>query len=58
MYNFISDAEQDAFSSSKSTNPDPLRYVRSWIVKKLIAFAGLDPVVSQSGRFENKYGVL
>jgi transposase len=25
-------------------------------VKKLIAFAGLDPVVSKSGRFENKSG--
>lgn len=25
-------------------------------VKKLIAFAGLDPVISQSGRFENKTG--
>ncbi len=25
-------------------------------VKKLVAFAGLDPVVSQSGRFENKSG--
>jgi len=27
-------------------------------VKKLIAFAGLDPVVSQSGRFENKTGPI
>ena len=27
-------------------------------VKKLIAFAGLDPVVSQSGRFENKSGPI
>jgi transposase len=26
--------------------------------KKLIAFAGLDPVVSQSGRFENKSGPI
>jgi transposase len=26
--------------------------------KKLIAFAGLDPVVSQSGRFENKSGKI
>ena len=27
-------------------------------VKKLVAFAGLDPVVSQSGRFENKSGKI
>ncbi len=27
-------------------------------VKKLIAFAGLDPVISQSGRFENKTGPI
>ena len=27
-------------------------------VKKLIAFAGLDPVVSQSGRFENRSGPI
>lgn len=27
-------------------------------VKKLIAFAGLDPVVSQSGRFENMSGPI
>ena len=26
--------------------------------KKLIAFAGLDPVVSKSGRFENKSGPI
>ena len=26
--------------------------------KKLIAFAGLDPVVIQSGRFENMYGPI
>jgi transposase len=27
-------------------------------VKKLVAFAGLDPIVSQSGRFENKSGKI
>jgi transposase len=27
-------------------------------VKKLIAFAGLDPIISQSGRFENKTGAI
>jgi len=27
-------------------------------VKKLVAFAGLDPVVNQSGRFENKSGKI
>jgi transposase len=27
-------------------------------VKKLIAFAGLDPVISQSGRYENKTGPI